>query len=171
MCVQASNHEVFLLSSAALANITFVDTLAFDYFIQYNTAALLIEACHLDKAGSVFAKDQVIVLFQQSECMVLHLEAQLFFPSVKQFIAHFQVATVLANMAGVESCSGHIVENHGVEVLVRFLQEPEPQFGSEAELAACERLHQKSAIALARLCKDEDSCQTVMDLQGCCQLV
>ena len=76
------------------------------------------------------------------------------------------MVTVLANMAGVDSCWCEIVNNHGIEVLVRFLYEPEPQFGSEAELAACERLHQKSAIALTRLCKDEDTCQTVLDLQG-----
>ena len=74
--------------------------------------------------------------------------------------------TVLANMAGLESCWSEIVDNHGIELLVRFLYESEPQFGSEAELVACERLHQKSAIALTRLCKDEDSCQTVLDLQG-----
>ena len=76
------------------------------------------------------------------------------------------MVTVLANMAGVEACCSEIIDNHGIEVLVRFLYEPKPQFGSEAELAACERLHQKSAIALTRLCRDEDSCQTVLDLQG-----
>ena len=59
MCVESSNHEVFLLGSAALANMTFMDSLACDYLSQYNTAAVLIEACHLDKTSSVFAKDQV----------------------------------------------------------------------------------------------------------------
>ena len=63
LCVESSSHEVFLLGSAALANITFMDSLACDYLLQYNTAALLIEACHLDKANSLFAKDQVS-LFQ-----------------------------------------------------------------------------------------------------------
>ena len=69
-------------------------------------------------------------------------------------------------MSGTDSCCGEIVSNHGIELLVRFLCESEPQFGSEAELAACERLHQKSAIALTRLCKDEHSCQSVLDFQG-----
>ena len=36
-----------------------MDSLACDYLSQYNTAAVLIEACHLDKTSSVFAKDQV----------------------------------------------------------------------------------------------------------------
>ena len=74
--------------------------------------------------------------------------------------------TVLANIGGVENCCSEIVENGGLEILVRFLCEPQPQFGSEAELAACERLHQKSAIALTRLCRDENSCQRVQDSQG-----
>ena len=77
-----------------------------------------------------------------------------------------QVVTVLANMSGIDTCCSEIVENHGIEALIQFLYEREPQYGSEAEMAACERLHQKSAIALTRLCKDQDTCQAVLDLQG-----
>ncbi len=72
----------------------------------------------------------------------------------------------MANMAGIETCCADIVDNHGVELLVRFLYESQPQFGSEAELAACERLLQKSAIALTRLCRQEDVCQIAIDIQG-----
>ena len=57
--MEASTHEVFLLGAAALANITFMDSLACDYLLHYHTASVLIEACMLNKAESLFAKDQV----------------------------------------------------------------------------------------------------------------
>ena len=59
MCSESSNHEVFLLGAAALANITFMDSMACDYLLQYNTARVLIHACAQNKAESLFAKDQV----------------------------------------------------------------------------------------------------------------
>ena len=59
LCVSADSHEVFLLGAAALANITFMDNMACDYLLQYNTARVLIESCQQEKAQSLFAKDQV----------------------------------------------------------------------------------------------------------------
>ena len=62
LCLEASSHDVFLLGSAALANITFMDSMACDFLIQHQTAKILIEACTLEKADTLFVKDQVIQL-------------------------------------------------------------------------------------------------------------
>lgn len=59
LCIEASSPEVFLLGCAALANMTFMDSMACDFLAQYHTARTLIEACTLKKAHTVFAKDQV----------------------------------------------------------------------------------------------------------------
>ena len=57
--MDATNHEVFLLGAAALANMTFMDSMACEFLGSYGTARVLIEACHLEKASTLFAKDQV----------------------------------------------------------------------------------------------------------------
>ena len=59
LCQQASNHEVFLLACAALANMTLMDNMMCDFLIQFNTSRVLVEACVQHKAHSLFAKDQV----------------------------------------------------------------------------------------------------------------
>ena len=63
LCLDASSHEVFLLGAAAIANITFMDPLSSDYLLQYNTVMVLVQCCTLQKAESLFAKDQVCVLY------------------------------------------------------------------------------------------------------------
>ena len=59
LCLSASTHEVFLLGAAAIANITFMDPLSSDYLLQYSTVMVLVQCCSLQKAESLFAKDQV----------------------------------------------------------------------------------------------------------------
>ncbi len=77
-----------------------------------------------------------------------------------------QVATVLANMSAIESCTAHLMENCGVQLLVNFLCESPAVEGSPVEKAACERMQQKAAIALTRLCRDQEIAQLVVELQG-----
>jgi hypothetical protein len=77
-----------------------------------------------------------------------------------------QVATVLANMSGVETCTSDITDNHGIELLVHLLHDLPCDARTEAELAACERVKKKCAIAITRLCKHKDIANTVVDLQG-----
>ncbi|ELT97127.1 hypothetical protein CAPTEDRAFT_182206 [Capitella teleta] len=139
LCIEASSAEVFLLACAALANMTFMDSLACDFLAQYHTPRVLIEACTLKKAQTIFAKDQV--------------------------------ATVLANMAAIEVCCVEITENSGAELLIHFLFEGPSEEGTATEAQACERVQQKAAIALTRLCKDPEVAQTMLDLQGMSRLV
>jgi hypothetical protein len=59
LCQQTLNHEVFLLSAAAIANITFLHHQACVVLLQLGAPALLAKAASGPKARSLFAKDQV----------------------------------------------------------------------------------------------------------------
>lgn len=74
---------------------------------------------------------------------------------------------MLANMAQSSSSFSEIVENDGLRLLLDFLH-INPATGSltEAELAACERVHQKAAIALTRLAKEPNNAQTIVEKGG-----
>ena len=54
---------MFLLGCAALANMTFMDTMACDMLLLYHTAKVLVDACGTTNADSLFAKDQVMICF------------------------------------------------------------------------------------------------------------
>ena len=73
---------------------------------------------------------------------------------------------MLANMAAVECCCSEIIDNHGIELLVQFLHEAPVEGSRKCELATVERVQQKAAIALTRLCRDTEVAQTVVDLNG-----
>ena len=83
-----------------------------------------------------------------------------------KIIISFQVVTVLANMAAVESCCSEITDNHGVELLVQFLHEAPVEGARRCDLATVERVQQKAAIALTRLCRDAEVAQSVVDVNG-----
>ena len=66
-----------------------------------------------------------------------------------------QVAAVLANMAAHAECRTEVVKNGGLPLLLQFLlaeapvlTEPKPE--EYAQMAATERVLQKSAIAISR---------------------
>lgn len=60
LCQEASSGEVFLLASAALANITFFDTMACEILLQLNAMKILLAACS-DKhiVDTPYSRDQV----------------------------------------------------------------------------------------------------------------
>lgn len=75
--------------------------------------------------------------------------------------------TVLANMAQSSSCFDEIADNDGLSLLISFLNiEPRAPDLTEAELSACERVHQKSAIALTRLAKHPDYAHNIVSQGG-----
>ncbi|XP_046378555.2 protein inscuteable homolog [Haliotis rufescens] len=139
LCQKTSSHEVFLLATAAVANVTFIDTLACEILHQKQAPRHLIRHCSMSKASSLFAKDQI--------------------------------ATVLANMAAVITCQSGIAENSGIELLVQFLHERPSSYRNTAEVAACERVQQKAAIALTRLCREERYARSIVKLNGVPRLV
>ncbi|KAK3595203.1 hypothetical protein CHS0354_021518 [Potamilus streckersoni] len=139
LCYNTASHEIFLLSTAAISNITFIDHHTCEVLQQLNAPRHLIHCSYTRKAQSIFCKDQI--------------------------------ATVLANMAVLDTARNDILRNDGLSVLVSFLQERPSQYTKEAELAACERVQQKAAIALTRLCRDGETAQVIIDLHGIPRLV
>lgn len=60
LCETASCGEVFLLASAALANITFFDSMACEILLQLNAVHILLQACHdRQRVDTPYSKDQV----------------------------------------------------------------------------------------------------------------
>ncbi|XP_076304456.1 uncharacterized protein LOC143222211 isoform X2 [Tachypleus tridentatus] len=136
----AKTSEVFLLATAALANLSFLDTSTCDWLKKYHSAQVLVSACrHGDVCNSVFVKDQV--------------------------------ATVMVNMAGSSNSREEVVNSGALILLLYFLQARSSKFHSQAEIAACERVQQKSAIALSRLCTDIETSAKVIQMQGVQRLV
>ncbi|XP_072128627.1 protein inscuteable homolog isoform X1 [Mobula birostris] len=63
LCKDASSSEVFLLASAALANITFFDSMACEILLQLNATKILIQACHdPQRVDTPYSKDQVVTI-------------------------------------------------------------------------------------------------------------
>ncbi|CAI9740269.1 Protein inscuteable homolog [Octopus vulgaris] len=139
LCHTAISNEVFLLASAAIANITFMDSNASDILLYLKAPSVLLQCCLLNKATTIFAKDQV--------------------------------ASILANMAVMESCQAEISRQNGIDILLNYLHEEPSSFRSAVEIAACERVLQKAAIALTRLSRDECRAQLIAKSQGIPRLV
>ncbi|XP_030640648.1 protein inscuteable homolog [Chanos chanos] len=63
LCETASCGEVFLLASAALANITFFDSMACEILLQLNAIHILLQACHdRQRVDTPYSKDQVVTI-------------------------------------------------------------------------------------------------------------
>ncbi|CAG0924116.1 unnamed protein product [Notodromas monacha] len=82
-----------------------------------------------------------------------------------------QIATVLANMAASPICRTTVASDDGLRVLHDFLlSSPRPD-QRPAEISACERVQQKSAIALSRLCSETDVAKKVVHMGVVARLV
>uniref|UniRef100_F1S991 INSC spindle orientation adaptor protein n=1 Tax=Sus scrofa TaxID=9823 RepID=F1S991_PIG len=63
LCQEASSGEVFLLASAALANITFLDTMACEMLLQLNAIRVLLEACSdKQRVDTPYTRDQIVTI-------------------------------------------------------------------------------------------------------------
>ncbi|XP_034369264.1 protein inscuteable homolog isoform X1 [Arvicanthis niloticus] len=139
LCQEASSGEVFLLASAALANITFFDKMACEMLLQLNAIRVLLEACgDKQRVDTPYTRDQIV--------------------------------TILANMSVLEQCASDIIQENGVQLIMGMLSE-KPKSGTPAEVAACERVQQKAAVTLARLCRDPDVAQEAVRLSCMSRLI
>ncbi|TNN77262.1 Protein inscuteable [Liparis tanakae] len=63
LCESASCGEVFLLASAALANITFFDSMACEILLQLGAIRILLQACRdRQRVDTPYSKDQVVTI-------------------------------------------------------------------------------------------------------------
>jgi hypothetical protein len=59
LCRDSSDIEIFLIGTAALANLTFLEKEACDCLNKYGSVQVLIENYYLKNYNSIFVKDQV----------------------------------------------------------------------------------------------------------------
>ncbi|KAB7503669.1 Protein inscuteable-like protein, partial [Armadillidium nasatum] len=137
--VKALTAEVFLLTSAALANLTFLDVSVIEALLSSSTHKVLLTAAKVEENLSVFTKDQI--------------------------------ATILANMSSSSEATKEIVESGGIDVLLSLLMTGPSASVRIAEVSATERIQQKSAIALSRICNDPEAANRVLAFGGASRLV
>ena len=69
-------------------------------------------------------------------------------------------------MAVLESCQTEITQQNGIDLLLNYLHEDPASFRNGVEIAACERVLQKAAIALTRLSREERHAQLIAESAG-----
>uniref|UniRef100_K1PX53 Inscuteable-like protein n=1 Tax=Magallana gigas TaxID=29159 RepID=K1PX53_MAGGI len=139
LCNSTKTEEIFLLSSAAIANMTFMDSTTCEILQKIQAPRILCSSCHSNIAKSLFSKDQV--------------------------------ATILANMVAADSCRHDVVDCGGIDICLELLNESPLDYKTPSEIAACERVQQKAAIALTRMCRDESNAATIVKSEGVPRLI
>lgn len=76
------------------------------------------------------------------------------------------MATILANMVAADSCRHDVVDCGGIDICLELLNESPLDYKTPSEIAACERVQQKAAIALTRMCRDESNAATIVKSEG-----
>jgi hypothetical protein len=115
-----------LLVSAALANLSFMETSSIKCMKRLSTVRTLLDRMQASPFSSVFARDQVV--------------------------------TVMANVAADSDGREDVKEDDSMEFLAGQLLCRIEDVDSSAEQAAVERILKKSAIALCRVCQEENIC-------------
>ncbi|KAF4520776.1 hypothetical protein B566_EDAN011428 [Ephemera danica] len=139
----AKSTETLLLALAALTNLSFLE--------PRRCVAALVQ-CE--------AAERILTAVRRAE----HASSVLF--------VHEQAATLIANMAAIPEARNHLAEGgRAVVALLCFLQVRSSPLQRAAEISAAERVQQKSAIALSRLCSTATVAQQVVDLQGAERIV
>ena len=138
LSAKTTSAETFLLSTAALANLTFMDSNVVPLLKNFSTAKILVAAINKQQGSS---KLNANLLKKKPLSVSIYIQDQ--------------VAAVLANMAAHAECRTEVVKYGGLPLLLQFLlaeapvlTEPKPE--EYAQMAATERVLQKSAIASSR---------------------
>ena len=147
LSAKTTSAETFLLSTAALANLTFMEASVVPLLRNFSTAKVLVSAINKQHGPTTSASRNSPNSAQQQRPLAVSIYIQ------------DQVAAVLANMAANVDCRAEVVKHGGLPLLLQFLlAEPAPATATStdlkaedyAQLAATERVLQKSAIAISR---------------------
>ncbi|XP_047739834.1 uncharacterized protein LOC108667885 isoform X2 [Hyalella azteca] len=133
--------EIFLLGSAALANLTFLaDDGLVAAMLAADTPSVLLQAANTSHGLSVFTKDQI--------------------------------ATVVSSVCSSSAGAAAVVAGGGITTLLQLLHTPPPPHPARMpEITATERVQQKAAIAISRLCSDAECAAEVLQDGGGARLV
>jgi len=162
LSAKTTSAETFLLSTAALANLTFMESSVVLLLKTYGTAKILVAAINKQQQS------------HQSNQIKKNLVKK---PLSVSIYIQDQVAAVLANMAANVDCRSDVVKNGGLPLLLQFLMAESPATNTDlkpedyAQIAATERVLQKSAIAISRLCNDKRLAEELVRLEGLGRLV
>ena len=152
LSAKTSSAETFLLSTAAIANLTFMEASVVPLLKNYNTAKILVNAVNQQQQGSSKTSNNNKGHYPK--------EINQNNPLTVSIYIQDQVAAVLANMAANADCRNEVVKHGGVPLLLHFLMAQIPMKNNNnspdlkpedyAQMAATERVLQKSAIAISR---------------------
>ena len=148
LSAQTSSAETFLLSTAAIANLTFMEATVVPLLKTYNTAKILVHAVNQQQmSSSVQTSGGSSSTFKSPSTKAKPLSVSIYIQD--------QVAAVLANMAANADCRTEVVKHGGLPILLQFLMAQVPNSNDlkpedYAQMAATERVLQKSAIAISR---------------------
>lgn len=167
LSAKTTSAETFLLSTAALANLTFMEASVVPLLRNFSTAKVLVSAINKQHGPTTSSRNSPNSAIQQQQR-----------PLAVSIYIQDQVAAVLANMAANVDCRAEVVKHGGLPLLLQFLlAEPTTATSTDlkaedyAQLAATERVLQKSAIAISRLCNDKRLAEEVVRLEGLVRLV
>ena len=73
---------------------------------------------------------------------------------------------MLANMVAVDVCRHSIINNNGISLCLELLNICPADFKLAPEISACERVQQKAAIALTRMCREEEIGKVIVSSEG-----
>jgi len=146
LSAKTTSAETFLLSTAALANLTFMEASVVPLLRNFSTAKVLVSAINKQHGPTTSSRNSPNSAIQQQQR-----------PLAVSIYIQDQVAAVLANMAANVDCRAEVVKHGGLPLLLQFLlAEPATATSTDlkaedyAQLAATERVLQKSAIAISR---------------------
>ncbi|XP_072520277.1 protein inscuteable homolog [Salminus brasiliensis] len=158
LCESASCGEVFLLASAALANITFFDSMACEILLQLNAVHILLQACRdRQRVDTPYSKDQVVTILanlsvlEQSASEVLQedgIERLLLLlgekptsssPSEGAACERVQqkAAVTLARLSRDPDVAQAAIELQAVPRLIQLCRSPAERNSSDSVLVAC----------------------------------
>ncbi|XP_068595648.1 protein inscuteable homolog [Brachionichthys hirsutus] len=158
LCESASCGEVFLLASAALANITFFDSMACEILLQLNAIQILLQACRdRQRVDTPYSKDQVVTVLanlsvleqcasevlqeQGIERLLLLLGQKPSSPSPSEGAACERVqqkaAVTLARLSRDPDVAQTAIQLKAVPCLIELCRSPAERNNSDSVLVAC----------------------------------
>uniref|UniRef100_A0A3Q4B384 Uncharacterized protein n=1 Tax=Mola mola TaxID=94237 RepID=A0A3Q4B384_MOLML len=158
LCESASCGEVFLLASAALANITFFDSMACEILLQLNAIQILLQACRdRQRVDTPYSKDQVVTILanlsvleqcasevlqeQGIERLLLLLGEKPSSPNPSEGAACERVqqkaAVTLARLSRDNDVAQTAIQLKAVPRLIELCRSPSERNNSDSVLVAC----------------------------------
>ncbi|XP_051545585.1 protein inscuteable homolog isoform X2 [Myxocyprinus asiaticus] len=158
LCESASCGEVFLLASAALANITFFDSMACEILLQLNAIHILLDACRdRRRVDTPYSKDQVVTILANlsvlEQCssevlqekgieqllVLLNEKPSSFSPSESAACERVQQKAVvtLARLSRDPLVAQTAIQHMAVPRLIELCRSPAERNNSDSVLVAC----------------------------------